>query len=257
MWHMNKRPLVPGWRLVVVVLWLLSFTACEVAPDESRTVVVVQPSQLTLLWRRHDNNEPYERIAEVVASTDTLPQAASQVALPIAVMNAGIYHPGLVPVGLHIENGQTLRPLNQSAGDGNFFLEPNGVFAITDQQQALVQTTQALAQNPQYQQQELRLATQSGPMLVMGGQLHAAFTPGSASRKVRNGIGVRADGQVVLAVSHTPVNLYDFATWFRDDLHCPNALYLDGTISRLWQTGDEPQQDYPFAGMLVVVPRPD
>ena len=31
-----------------------------------------------------------------------------------------------------------------------------------------------------------------------------------------------------------PVNFYDFAHYFRDVLKTPNALYLDGTISRIY-----------------------
>jgi uncharacterized protein YigE (DUF2233 family) len=30
------------------------------------------------------------------------------------------------------------------------------------------------------------------------------------------------------------VNLYEFATLFRDALHCPDALFLDGTVSSLY-----------------------
>jgi uncharacterized protein YigE (DUF2233 family) len=37
----------------------------------------------------------------------------------------------------------------------------------------------------------------------------------------------------VFAISEVPVNLYEFATLFRDVLHCPDALYLDGLISSL------------------------
>ena len=50
---------------------------------------------------------------------------------------------------------------------------------------------------------------------------------------VRNGVGVRADGRVVFAISEAAVSFGRFARLFRDALACPNALYLDGFVSAL------------------------
>ena len=74
-------------------------------------------------------------------------------------------------------------------------------------------------------------ATQSGPMLVIDGALHPRFLPGSDSLKVRNGVGVSADGRVHFAISEGRVRFHDFGTLFRDVLDAPDALFLDGTIS--------------------------
>jgi len=38
----------------------------------------------------------------------------------------------------------------------------------------------------------------------------------------------------VLAISDAPVNFHRFARLFRDDLGTPNALYIDGKVSRLY-----------------------
>ena len=46
-------------------------------------------------------------------------------------MNAGMFHGDLSPVGLCIENGRQLAPLNLARGEGNFFLKPNGVFYVS------------------------------------------------------------------------------------------------------------------------------
>lgn len=35
----------------------------------------------------------------------------------------------------------------------------------------------------------------------------------------------------MFAIAQEPVNFHEFATHFRDALRCPDALYLDGTIS--------------------------
>jgi uncharacterized protein YigE (DUF2233 family) len=39
---------------------------------------------------------------------------------------------------------------------------------------------------------------------------------------------------VVFVISESPVTFYEFASFFRDSLHCREALYLDGTISSLY-----------------------
>jgi hypothetical protein len=77
-------------------------------------------------------------------------------------------------------------------------------------------------------------AMQSGPILVTNGRIHPRFIPGYHSRHIRNGVGVDGDGRVVFAISNQPVNFHDFATLFRDALDCPDALYLDGSISEMY-----------------------
>jgi uncharacterized protein YigE (DUF2233 family) len=162
-------------------------------------------------------------------------------------MNAGIFSTAYAPLGLHIEEGRVLRPLNNAKGWGNFFLKPNGVFFIANQNAAVVDTVtySALKVKPD-------LATQSGPLLVAHGKLHPKFLPDSISLYLRNGVGVTADNQVVFAMSLVPINLYEFATLFRDTLGCPNALYLDGSISQLY--APSLGQEFlggDFAGMIV------
>ncbi|OQM76639.1 phosphodiester glycosidase family protein [Manganibacter manganicus] len=147
----------------------------------------------------------------------------------LLAMNAGMYHKDFSPVGLFVENGHETAPLNLSEGAGNFFMKPNGVFFIDRAGCAVVMESTVYAQH----QPEAELATQSGPMLVIGGQLHPRFEEDGASRYVRNGVGVRADGTVVLAISRTPVSFGSFARLFRDELACPDALFLDGAISAL------------------------
>jgi uncharacterized protein YigE (DUF2233 family) len=65
-------------------------------------------------------------------------------------------------------------------------------------------------------------------MLVINGRLHPRFDRGSTSLKARTGVGVRADGKVIFAISQGEVSFDAFARLFRDGLNCPNALFLDG-----------------------------
>ncbi|MBX2804610.1 MAG: phosphodiester glycosidase family protein [Hyphomicrobiales bacterium] len=144
-------------------------------------------------------------------------------------MNAGMYHSDRSPVGLYVENGERLKKANTNDGYGNFHLKPNGVFFIGEDGRAGVQETAAFLEA----ERKVRFATQSGPMLVIGGKIHPRFIPDSPSRKRRNGVGVRSDGTVIFVLSDRPVSFDRFGRLFRDILKTPNALYLDGTISRI------------------------
>ena len=71
-------------------------------------------------------------------------------------------------------------------------------------------------------------------MLVTGGELHPRFLVDSDSRYIRNGVGVSADGQTAyFAISLDPVTFHEFGSLFRDALKTPEALFFDGSISRL------------------------
>lgn len=152
-------------------------------------------------------------------------------------MNGGMYQDDLSPVGLYVEAGKQLKAINTNKGWGNFHLLPNGVFYIQPGRAGIMESKAFLASGikPFY-------ATQSGPMLVIDGKLHPSFLADSTSFKTRNGVGVSADGKVVFAVSDGFVRFHDFATLFRDELGCANALFLDGSISSLdipeWQRRD-------------------
>lgn len=144
-------------------------------------------------------------------------------------MNAGMYHEDRRPVGLYIEGDQREGVLSDGGGYGNFGLLPNGVFCISDRLRVWEREA-FIAAAP-----ECRYATQSGPMLVINGQLHPAFHANSTSRAFRNGVGTSADGsRAVFAISDRPVNFHLFARFFRDHLGLADALYFDGNVSRLY-----------------------
>src|SRR6185295_7994107 len=54
--------------------------------------------------------------------------------------NAGIFDPTYTPLGLHIEDGRVLVPLNRSSGSGNFYLKPNGMFLVNRPGAQIVET---------------------------------------------------------------------------------------------------------------------
>lgn len=142
-------------------------------------------------------------------------------------MNGGMYMPDHSPVGLYVEDGKIIRKIDRrTEGSGNFLLQPNGVFGIMDDGSAFVRRTADVTN-----MLNVRYATQSGPMLVVGGSVNKLFTPGSKNLNIRNGVGILEDGRVLFGISREPVNFHDFATWFKDQ-GCSNALYLDGFVSK-------------------------
>lgn len=206
------------------------------------TVATLDPARdrLELHWKNAATGQPYRTLEEV---TRQLGKAGKRV---VFATNSGIYAPGLRPLGLHVERGQTLVELNGARSGGNFALRPNGVFWIRGARAGVTETDayRRLKVQPTF-------ATQSGPLLVEGGRLHPAFNKGSSSFKLRSGVGVCRNGQVRFAVSAGPVNFYSFAVFFRDVLRCPDALYLDGSISA-YATPDADTQLVEFAGIWTV-----
>lgn len=150
----------------------------------------------------------------------------------VFAMNGGMYHADRRPVGYYVEDGQEAAPLVLSDGPGNFGLLPNGVLCLRDGSARLMESHAFAAAGLSCDH-----ATQSGPLLVRDGALHPRFLPDSASVNLRNGVGLRPDGTLVFAISDAPVNFHWFARLFRDALGAPDALFLDGSVSRLFAPG--------------------
>ncbi|WP_246236361.1 phosphodiester glycosidase family protein [Flavobacterium ajazii] len=143
-------------------------------------------------------------------------------------MNGGMYKKDFSPQGLYIENKRILSPLDTLKGNGNFYLKPNGVFYLTTQNIPKICKTELFHNN-----QKIKYATQSGPMLLVDGQIHPEFKERSPNLNIRNGVGILPNGKVVFVLSKEEVNFYDFASYFKK-LGCKNALYLDGFVSRAY-----------------------
>ena len=145
-------------------------------------------------------------------------------------MNAGMFGVTGVPIGLYVENGRRAVRLNRRTGFGNFYTPPpNGVF-FGDAKGWHIATTDSFAT---HEPASPDFATQSGPMLVIGGAINPGFDANGTSLNIRNGVGIAANGQALFAISDAPVSFGRFARLFRK-LRCADALYFDGSVSRLW-----------------------
>ncbi len=189
------------------------YVICKI--DMAKTAVLVG-------WRGN-SGEPFGSLGaverEVAANGDKL----------VFVMNGGMYHEDLSPIGYHVENREKFKNANTRPGPGNFHLLPNGIFYVDGKRAGVMETRAFLRRNKRPQ-----FATQSGPMLVINGKMHPKFRHNSQSRKVRNGAGVSRDGRTAYFVlSDEPVTFYAFAKVFQRHLKTPNALFLDGSVSQL------------------------
>lgn len=144
--------------------------------------------------------------------------------------NGGMYKADNSPQGLYVENAKELNPIdNNTTGYGNFYLQPNGIFLLTKSNALVIPTNEY----NKYKGQAI-FATQSGPMLVNNGIINSNFTKGSVNKNIRSGVGIDQNGNAIFVISNIEVNFYDFAELFLKTLNCKNALYLDGTISRMY-----------------------
>ena len=195
--------------------------------------------EVRLVWRGPDGRP--------LASLWRLPERLD--ARPVLLaMNAGMFRPDLSPAGLYIEGGVRLRQLNTADGPGNFHLKPNGVLLLGPDGARILETGDyAQAQPP------AEYATQSGPMLVIDGALHPALLADSRSRYQRNGACAPDPQTLLLAITEQPVTLHAFARLFRDALGCDAALYLDGSVSSLFDPAIGRRDFQRLLGPMIVV----
>lgn len=211
-------------RLMLPLLVILSFSLCMYAQNDKIISYIVDPKKqdLQLYWKDDKGQliQNFENLKNYVAGKNRK---------LVFAMNGGMFQPDYTPCGLYIQQQKIVRPLVTASGSGNFFLKPNGVFYINNNNTAAICTTPNFTND----NKQVKWATQSGPMLVIDGAIHPAFKQGSANVNIRNGVGILPDNSIVFAISKEEINFYDFAEYFKN-LGCKNALYLDGFVSRMY-----------------------
>lgn len=211
-----------------------ALTHCTATPGRHTIHTVLGP----------DGGAPYRSLSQLAVNR---PNKSHEVAF---ATNGGMFDDQGQPIGYYVENGTRLHKLNRNEGYGNFHLLPNGVFyGQADGSWAVRSSAEFAAKvskRPDF-------GTQSGPMLVIGGKLHSRIDPNGESRKLRNGVGVDANGRAHFVISDEPISFGRLARYFRDTLHCPNALFLDGSVSSLWDPQHGRVDGGPPLGPLIVV----
>lgn len=211
-----------------------ALTHCTATPGRHSIHMVLAP----------EGGAPYRSLSQLAVNR---PDKAHAVAF---AMNGGMFDAEGQPIGYYVEEGERLHKLNRNEGYGNFHMLPNGVFygnatggwAVRGSEDFAAKVTR----RPDF-------GTQSGPMLVIAGKLHPRIDPDGQSLKLRNGVGVDAKGRAHFVISNEPVSFGKLARYFRDELHCANALFLDGSVSSLWDPGHGRVDGGPPLGPLIVV----
>ena len=219
-----------------------TYSACSIDAEALNS----ERYSLQLFWQPSGGSKPLLTFANLV---NTLPKTQNLV----FAMNAGMYNERYAPIGYTVIEGDEIRALNLNEGGGNFHLLPNGVMWWDKSGNVQITESNALAEQLNSGKAKPWYATQSGPMLVINGKIHPQFNPDSTSSKFRNGAGVCSDGSIQFVNSDEPVTFYQFASLFKDDLSCPNALFLDGGIASALYAPSIDKHDKKEMGVMIGV----
>lgn len=239
-------------RVVIFVLLLLSsfgfyfaYSQVERHPIQDDRILsyVVDPKDqdLRLFWK-NDQGTIYHNLGTLKSSLET-----DSITLVFA-MNGGMFNKDHSPQGLYIENGEMLAEMDTiQSGYGNFYMQPNGIFYLTEDKKAVVCTSMNFEISS-----DIKYATQSGPMLLIDGNIHPKFNEGSPNLHIRNAVGILPNGRILFAMSKEPINFFDLSTYFQNK-GCQNALYLDGAISQTYLPEQNWEQLDGLLGPLIGV----
>ncbi len=210
-----------------------SLTHCIADPAKHRITTSLGPK----------NGKPFRSLANLAGGR------AADAPLVAFAVNGGMYDDEGQPIGYYVERGERLKKLNRNEGGGNFHMLPNGVFFGTGTEWE-IRTAEDFYNNVS---DRPRFGTQSGPMLVINGKLHPDISDDGESKKVRNAVGIDDAGRAHFVTSGGSLSFGRLARFYRDELKVTNALFLDGTVSSLWDpaTG-RLDNGFPLGPMIVV-----
>jgi uncharacterized protein YigE (DUF2233 family) len=223
-WPGRKRKIIGLGLGLLLAAGIIAFISTK--PDEAGAAFVTytcdpKTQDLQLYWQ-NERGELLNNLGNLKAYVESKKRKL------VFATNGGMFKRDFSPQGLLVQHQKTIAPLDTTSGNGNFYLQPNGVFCITKDNTAKVYQTVDFEGNG-----DIKFATQSGPMLVIDGQIHPAFRAGSSNLHIRNGVGILPNQKVIFVMSKKEINFYDFAKYFQN-LGCKNALFLDGFVSRTY-----------------------
>ena len=172
------------------------------------------------------------------------------------ITNAGMFHSNYQPVGLYIEPIKKVKtPLNTDTfyNTDNFHLYPNGVFFIDSNAIPYITTTKAFKSLDSNYAKKIKLATQSGPMLLIDKNIHTKFAKQSSNDKIRSGVGLTDGNKIIFACTEYPETFYNFAYFLKMIFNCENALFLDGAISKMYLRGYNQTDTYQMFGPMISI----
>ncbi|MFT6474514.1 phosphodiester glycosidase family protein [Qipengyuania profunda] len=218
-------------------------SACRsiIFEDTPLTHCLAVPARHTIAMALGNGDKRYRSLKDFAAASDSETIAFA--------MNAGIFDGDGTPVGYFVQRSQRLQELDTGTGSGNFYMKPNGVFYGSGGEWMVRDSAWFLAnvsERPQF-------GTQSGPMLVSDGRIHPQITQDGPSRLIRNAVGVDDEGRAHFVISNAPISFGKLARFYKDELEVKNALFLDDTVSLLWNPVTERLDTGAPIGPIVVV----
>jgi uncharacterized protein YigE (DUF2233 family) len=136
-------------------------------------------------------------------------------------ITAAMFDDDNLPPGLLISNSKKYKNLNLNDGNGNFYLKPNGVLSISENNEVSIQESDRFDITNQYS-----FAIQSGPMLIIDNKINDAFPNDSKNVNIRSAVGLN-DKELVFVISKSPINFFQLAEFLKNDLKCINAIHLE------------------------------
>ena len=208
--------------------------------DRGFTVYIPDLNKETIkMYWKDENNKAYSELSKFI-------QENQEGKINFAT-NGGIYSEEYKPNGLYIENHKIISKINLADGEGNFYMQPNGIFYIQNNQPKISES-KAFEYN-----ENISYATQSGPLLIENGVINKKIGKNSESFKIRSAVGIDRENKVFFLMSSEKINFYDFSKYALDKLNCKDLLFLDGTISKMYFADEkkEQEQDYPFVVIIT------
>jgi uncharacterized protein YigE (DUF2233 family) len=197
-------------------------SACEAVTFEDvvLTHCVADPAQHRIgMANLGTDKQPFGSLGAFAGSVDP-----GTIAFAI---NGGMYGDDLKAIGYYVQNGVFF-----GTGGSWRVLGSNTFF-------------ETVGDRPEF-------GTQSGPLLLIDGNLHPEIQDDGPSKAIRNAVGVDASGKAHFVISGAPVSFGQLARYYRDVLKVSNALYLDGAMSSLWDPATE-RLDKGRVGPIIVV----
>ena len=224
----------------ILFLSLIFFLHCK--DNDDFVIYTIDPTSknIRFYWKK-ENGEIFKNIKNL---KDDLSLKNEKL---IFAMNGGMYEKNNIPKGLYIEHFKHYRKIDTLKGKGNFYLQPNGIFYLTRNNEAQIVETKKFKNNS-----AIKFATQSGPMLLLNGTINPIFQKKSKNLNIRNGVGILNDGTLVFVMSKKEINFYDFALMFKK-MNCQNALFLDGFVSRAYLPEKNWIQEDGDFGVIIAV----
>ncbi len=187
-------PLWAGWGTVAEGIEYRNLTTGEARIHYFR----IDPSRTRLdLLLASDHHVPHQS-----AKTFREKSGAS------LTVNGGFFDESFRSLGLLVKRGRIVNPLRNAGW---------GIFQIKNGRPAIIH-------RGEWSPEEVELALQVGPRLVVNGQI-PSFKPESEPHR-RSAVGVTADGKLLIALCGTPIGIGEWAALLARE--APNALNLDG-----------------------------